>query len=241
MGLRKRLGILGVVGAMVALFASGSVFAQTSAPNRQGDTTYQEYFMDHLASALGTTRDTLNSAITQATNETIDQQVSDGKLSSEQAEKIKARGGSFFAGFGGMGGDDDRGDGGLMFMGGSGINEAIAGALGISTDELASQIKSGKSLAELAQGKEQAVKDAIVAAVDAQLDQAVADGKMTQEQADQMLERVKNADLDSFLGRGGPAAGGGSGGEPPSDGKQGGQPASGGDRGAGAGFGQGRN
>ncbi len=201
MKLRKPLAILGLVGTVAAMSVVGTAFAQTPAPSQEGKTSCHELFMDRLANALGTTQDKLNSAFTQARNETVDQQVKDGKLTQERADKIKAQEGTMPFGFGGRGFDREHRGGAPFMMGGSQLNEAIAGALGITTDELSSQLKSGKSLADLAAGKEQAVKDAIVGAVKSQMDQAVKDGKMTQEQADKVLERVKSADLNSFGGR----------------------------------------
>lgn len=205
MKLRRVLVVLGLAGALAVTAVAGTAIAQTPTPNTQTGTNYQEYFLDRLASALGTTRDKLTSAFTQARNETADQAVKDGKLTQEKADRMKAQQGIGPFGFHGFGSDMDRGDmgrGGKMggFMGGGQSREAIAGALGITTQELDTQLRSGKTLAELAAGKEQAVKDAMVAAEKTRLDQAVAGGKITQAQADQRLEQLRNADLNSLFG-----------------------------------------
>lgn len=205
MKLRRVLVVLGLAGALAVTAVAGTAIAQTPTPNTQTGTNYQEYFLDRLASALGTTRDKLTSAFTQARNETADQAVKDGKLTQEKADRMKAQQGIGPFGFHGFGGDMGRGDmgrGGKMggFMGGGQSREAIAGALGITTQELDTQLRSGKTLAELAAGKEQAVKDAIVAAEKTRLDQAVAGGKITQDQANQRLEQLRNADLNSLFG-----------------------------------------
>lgn len=205
MKLRRVLVVLGLAGALAVTAVAGTAMAQTPTPNTQTGTNYQEYFLDRLASALGTTRDKLTSAFTQARNETADQAVKDGKLTQEKADRMKAQQGIGPFGFHGFGSDMDRGDmgrGGKMggFMGGGQSREAIAGALGITTQELDTQLRSGKTLAELAAGKEQAVKDAMVAAEKTRLDQAVAGGKITQAQADQRLEQLRNADLNSLFG-----------------------------------------
>jgi len=210
MKLRRVLVVLGLAGALAVTAVAGTAMAQTPTPNTQAGTNYQEYFLDRLASALGTTRDELTSTFTQARNETADQAVKDGKLTQEKADRMKAQQGIGPFGFHGFGGDMDRGDmdrgdmgrGGKMggFMGGGQSREAIAGALDLTTQELDTQLRSGKTLAELAAGKEQAVKDAIVAAEKTRLDQAVAGGKITQEQANQRLEQLRNADLNSLFG-----------------------------------------
>ena len=201
MKLGKPLAFLGVVGVVAALVVAGTAFAQTPtpAPGQQARTGYHEFFLDRLAAALDTTRDKLNSALVQARNETVDQQVKDGRLTQEKADRIKSQEGivPFAFGFRGF---DRGGMKGGAFVGGSQVRDAIAQALGMTPEELANQLRSGKSLAELAQGKEQAVKDAIVAAMKPQLDQAVQDGRITRERADQILEQVRSSDLSKLGG-----------------------------------------
>ncbi len=77
--------------------------------------------------------------------------------------------------------------------------EAAAEALGMTADELSTQLWGGKTLAELADeaGVDlQAVRDAVEAAqleaVRADIAQAVEDGRITQEQADWLLQGLEN-------------------------------------------------
>lgn len=204
MKFRKPLVILGLAGVVTALVVGGTAFAQTPtpSPNQQAKTSNGEFFLDRLAAALGTTRDKLNGAFTQARNETVDQAVKDGRLTQEQADRIKSQQGTapFGFGFGVLG---RGGKGGAAFMGGSQVRDAIAKVLGMTPEDLANQLRSGKSLAELAKGREQTVKDAIVSAVKPQLDQAVKDGKITQDRANQILDQIRTSDLNSLGGRGG--------------------------------------
>ena len=81
--------------------------------------------------------------------------------------------------------------------------QAAAEALNITTDELITALRSGSTLEELATeaGVElQAVQDAISAAREEELrtriEQAVADGAMTQEKADWLLEGLEKGFLD---------------------------------------------
>jgi len=87
----------------------------------------------------------------------------------------------------------------------------VAGLLGLSESELEEALTSGKSLAELAKDKgieEQKVIDVLKAAIVDQNNQAVKDGKLTQEQADKQTagaaERAKNIvnGQDHFRGGG---------------------------------------
>lgn len=71
--------------------------------------------------------------------------------------------------------------------------QTAADTIGISPEQLRDQLKSGKSVAQVATDNNvepQKVVDAIVAKVNAKIDQAVTDGKLTQEQADQMKSKA---------------------------------------------------
>ena len=70
--------------------------------------------------------------------------------------------------------------------------DAVAETLGLEPEEFLELLKDGGTPAEIAEGygsSGQALIDAIVAAEQARLDEAVAEGKITQEQADDILAR----------------------------------------------------
>ncbi len=81
--------------------------------------------------------------------------------------------------------------------------EAIAEALGLTVEELQARLADGERLPDVAEalGVEWAdVQEAIEAARVAQIEQAVADGDLTQEEADQILERMaQRADLSEAM------------------------------------------
>jgi hypothetical protein len=84
------------------------------------------------------------------------------------------------------------GRGGLC---GTAGQEAAAKALGITTDELSTQLRSGQTLSDLATAAgvdEQTVKDAVTTActeaTKTAIEQAVTDGTLTREKADWLLE-----------------------------------------------------
>lgn len=86
---------------------------------------------------------------------------------------------------------------------GSGELEAAAKALGMTSDDLSTQLASGTSLADIAAQKGvdlQTVQDAIQAArtaeVKAQISDAVAAGTMSQDKADWLLEGLSKGFLD---------------------------------------------
>lgn len=90
--------------------------------------------------------------------------------------------------------------------------EAAAKALSMTTDELTTALQSGKTLEQIAtaQGVDlQTVKDAISAAhteeMRTQINQAVTDGKITQDKANWLLEGLEKGYLDGpGFGLGGP-------------------------------------
>lgn len=114
--------------------------------------------------------------------------VEDGTIDQAQADAVIAalqeagpRGGDGFGGhgFGGPG----RGGFGL----GSGV---VADALGMEEDALREALRDGQTLAEIAEAQGvdvQAVIDAMVAELSTRLDEKVADGDLTQEEADERL------------------------------------------------------
>jgi len=96
-----------------------------------------------------------------------------------------------------------RGGFGPGMMGGNEDNlfTIAAEKLGLKTDELATQLKDGKTIADLAKEKDVApntIVDAVVAAHTDDLAQLVKDGKLTQEQADAMQAMMK-ANLNARL------------------------------------------
>ncbi len=202
MRVRKAAAILGLVGAVAALAVVGTAMAQTPTPApNQAKTNYQSIFMDKLAAALNISRDQLNSALTNARNATVDQAVTDGKLTQQQADKIKANpnvGPGLGFEFGFRGGE--RGHKGTFFMGGANVWNAIAQTLGMTPQDLTTQLKSGKTLAQIAGDKASDVKNAIVNTIKPNLDQAVKNGKMTQDQENQIISKIQNSDLSTFGG-----------------------------------------
>jgi len=78
-------------------------------------------------------------------------------------------------------------------MGGFSLVDATAEATGLTVDEVIAFLEEGQTFAQIAEAQgvtPQAIVDAFLADRAAALEQAVADGRLTQEQADQMLEEM---------------------------------------------------
>ncbi len=188
---------------------SSTVSAQTQPPAAtQAASPFQALqglFLDKLAAALNIQRSALDSAVTSAATSTVDEAVQQGTLTQAQADALKARiqAGDVGALWGGRG----FGRGGEQV---AGLKQAMLAAaaqtLSITPDELANQLRSGQTLAQLAQAHnttEQAVIDAALAAAKTQLDQAVAAGTLTQAQADAKYAQLQQQGANLLLHRGG--------------------------------------
>ncbi|HEY0606225.1 MAG TPA: hypothetical protein VGD58_25105 [Herpetosiphonaceae bacterium] len=181
--------------------AQSSAPAQSAAPST-ASSTLRSLFLDQLAAALNIDRSALDTAIASAGNSTADAAVAQGTLTQAQADSLKARirAGDVGALWGGRGGSRGERLPGLR----DAMSTAAAGALGISVDELNTQLESGQTLAQLAtehSTTEQAVIDAALAAAKTELDSAVGAGTLTQAQADAKYAQIQAAGA-SILSRG---------------------------------------
>ncbi len=85
---------------------------------------------------------------------------------------------------------------GMRLGGGAGMMGVfgdVAKQLGMTPQDLLTELRSGKSLADVAKAKgldEQKVIDSLVSAADARIDQAVKDGKLAQDKADTMKAKL---------------------------------------------------
>lgn len=135
--------------------------------------------------------------------------VDDTTITQEQADKVIAAIEAAKPPHPGGGHDGMRGGPGR----GAGLDGA-ATALGITEDELRTQLRAGKSIADVATDKGvevQTVIDAMVAEAKTRLDQAVTDQKLTQAEADQRLAEITGRITEMVNGQmppGGPGMGG---------------------------------
>jgi hypothetical protein len=184
-----------------------------------------------IAKAQGKTADDLVSALVTAERSKIDSAVSAGKLSSDQETKILAAlqtqitnavnntqptpaagGGPGF----GLGRFGWRGPGGGAFFMGGNI-PAAASFLGLTNQQVMSDLQNGRTLADIAKAQGKTVDDlvaALVAAEKSNLDEGVSAGKLSSDQETKILANAQsqitsqvNGTAPGFFGRGpgGPA------------------------------------
>jgi polyhydroxyalkanoate synthesis regulator phasin len=182
-------GLAAVIIGVAAVEAAPSPSASPT-----GSKNYAQVFVDKLAGILHLTPAQTQDALKQAQLQTVDQMLKDGKITQQQADAMKARinaGQGLGFGFGRH--DGFKGHRGLMKDLKTAELNAAASALHMSTADLQSALRSGKSLTDLETQQnvsDSAVKAAMKAAAKGVLDKAVKAGTITQAQADAILSRV---------------------------------------------------
>ena len=135
-----------------------------------------------IADQQGVTRDALKQALTDAFTKKQDDAKTKFTGSLDKMVDSKLQAGKKTGGFGSKG---------LMPM--KNTLSAIATQLGIDTDELHQSLKAGKTIADLAAEKGvglQILIDAEKAAITDQINQAVTDGRLTQDQASKRIAKA---------------------------------------------------
>ncbi|HEV7808750.1 MAG TPA: hypothetical protein VGO80_23295 [Solirubrobacteraceae bacterium] len=193
----RRIAAIALSGALVAGGTGAAIAAVTRDDGKKAE---QEVLAD-AAKRLNVTPERLRDALSAAQDAQIDEAVKAGKLTQEQADRIKAvrkqsgsvLGGPHFRGgphlYGGKG---LRGGLGLPGPGGGMIGD-LAKALGLSEDQLFEQLRDGKSIADVAKAQGKSLDDvraSVKAATKTRLDKAVKDGDLTRKRADAMLARL---------------------------------------------------
>lgn len=188
---------LPVAGLAAAVVGLGAVEAAPS-PSAPGSTNYAQVFVDKLAGILHLNRAQAQDALKQAQLQTVDQMLTDGRITKAQADAMKARinasqglnpiGGLGLRHVGGLGADR-----GLRAELRTAELNAAAGALHVSAADLQSQLRSGKTLRDLEQAggvSDAAVKAAMTSAARGVLDKAVKAGTITPDQENRLLSRL---------------------------------------------------
>jgi uncharacterized protein YidB (DUF937 family) len=185
-----------VVGAAAALAVGGAGAGIAATKLNNSPSAESKAVISDAAKQLGVQPNQLSSALKKALENRVDAAVAAGRLTKAQGDELKQRIESndfplFAPRVGHDGGFDHHGFG---HHGGPGL-DAAAGYLGLSEDALHSQLESGKTLAQVAKDQGKSV-DGLVAALKADLkqhlDEAVADGRLTQAQADRILSNADN-------------------------------------------------
>jgi hypothetical protein len=196
----KIAGIATLV-AILGLAAIGAVVLAQDGENGTGwPFDFAQRFKEAIADILNIDVETYEAAVEQARGQVLDEALEEGWLTEDQAERMQER---LDEGFRAPG--MDRGFLGpkMGFMGrdGQSFFGAAAEVFDMSVSDLMDELRDGKSIADLAAEKNvdtQDIVDTYLAQLEENLSQAVEDGKLTQTQADWMLEQAKETVPDQL-------------------------------------------
>ncbi|MEA2149763.1 MAG: hypothetical protein QOD69_1593 [Solirubrobacteraceae bacterium] len=194
----RRIAVLALTGALLAGGAGAAIATVTGGDDKKAE----DAILTDAAKRLNVAPDKLRDALAAAEGAQLDQAVKDGKLTQKQADAIKARrqksGRVLGGGPGGPGPGFLRGGPGFgPHHGAAGaLFPDLAKALGITGTQLRDQLRAGKSIADIAKAQGKSLDDvrtAMKADAKTKADKAVADGDITQAQADELLSHLDDA------------------------------------------------
>ena len=192
--MNRKFGLLAGLGVVILLISglvAGVALAQGGGEGGvQGE---RESFLARVAAHLGVTEQQLTDAFKVTRLEMVDEAVAAGKITQEQADRIRER----MEEGQGLG----FGWGGCHMRPFGDIFASVAETLDMTPREILQEIRKGQSLTEIGQAKgvsPEELKSVILSAADSKLDQIVADGKITQEQADKIMTRLTD-NIDKLL------------------------------------------
>ena len=187
--------------------ASSNPDATSTAKNGAADATpeakgeLRDDFLNSLVDNLGVSRDALDKALAETGNDMVDKALADGKITQAEADAIKAKiaSGDFPPfGFGFRHGYKD----GFQHGFHAGVKlDDLANFLGVDVSVVTDGLRNNQSLAQIAEahGKTRdELKSYIISNVTDRLKQEVKDGNITQAQADEKLQNVKD-NVDNLI------------------------------------------
>jgi polyhydroxyalkanoate synthesis regulator phasin len=195
----KFAGIATLIAVLGVAVVGAVAYAQEDGEGFPFD--FRGKFKEALAEILGVSVDEYDAAVDQAQGQVVDEALAEGWLTEDQADMLKWRMDQApDLGMRGMGkdfGGFDRG----MFGRGDNLVSVAADELGMELTDLLTELQDGKTIADVAGEKgvdTQVIVDAYVAQVKENLDEGVAEGRMTQKQADYFLEQAGERATDQL-------------------------------------------
>jgi predicted DNA-binding protein (UPF0251 family) len=190
-----KVSVAGAIALAIALGTTGAI----AASRVLSPTDESRAVIDDAADRLGVEPNELRDALRDALKSRVDAAVEAGRLTEEQGKELKERIDSddtplVLGGFGA------HGPGHLNHVG---HLDAAASYLDISETELRERLAGGETLAEIAKDEGKSVDglvQAMVGAAEAKLDEAVAEGRLTQVQADEIAGDLEQRMTDFVNG-----------------------------------------
>jgi len=201
----KKALITATIVAFVALGA-GAIARRASAQAPHGEATPTAGgFKERVAEKLGVSVEQLDQAVHDAALDAVNEAEAAGKITPEQATKARQRiedgkGAGLFDRIRER--SVDRPEHRLTLVR-RGIVRSAATALGMTPEDLRAELQSGDSIADVASEHGVSLEDVkarISSDAEAKLSEAVANGRLTEERADELLARL-TAKLDEILNK----------------------------------------
>ncbi len=209
MQIKTRIITLAAVAIIAATgLAAAATLVSAQEPDTTPDQTKQERrterrdnFLSNVAAKLDVTLDELKGAFKSTATEAVDDALAAGKITQSQADAAKSR----IESGDGIGQRGHRGERGarreaIAQKVRASVIQSTADALNMTPEDLRAELKSGKSIADVAGTNIGAVKTRITEDAQTKLDAAVAAGKLTQAQADKALDALTN-NLDKIVNK----------------------------------------
>jgi hypothetical protein len=208
--MKRILVVLGATMVLaVGIVAAAGVGAQDGTADPEPQNPVDAY-ISKLAENLGIPEADLRERMALTRDNLLADAVEEGRLSQESADQIRQRmeeSGSLLPGF-------PRPHDGFRAFGHGNVVQAAADVLGMEMSDLVQQLRGGEnSLADIAEGRGvdlESFKAGLLDAARGDLDRKVADGDLTQEQADIHFERLSDNidDIVNHVRGAGPPPGG---------------------------------
>jgi polyhydroxyalkanoate synthesis regulator phasin len=181
--------VAGILLAVVILagVVAGAAFADSTQADQFKDGALFDSFVAKLAANLGLEQDKVSTALEDTKKQMLDEAVQQGKLTQEQADKIAAGKGMCLRGFDFKQGKE------RMFNDRVFKNDGFASILGMTDEQLKAELQSGKKIDQIVTEHGLTMdqfKQKMVESKKEAIAKLVADGKITQDQADKMLQKL---------------------------------------------------
>jgi hypothetical protein len=191
-----------VIAAALLVAAAGAAVTGAMAAGAFDPSAERQAYLDDVANRLGVTSSKLQDAMKAAALDRVDAALAAGQITKDQAEAMKdaINSGKLPSGFALPGFGFGHANRGVLMPHGQ-VIDAAASYLGLSASALDDQLAQGNSLADVANGQGKSVdglKQAILSAVQSDLDSAVKNGRLTSSQRDQVLSNFKSR-LDKLV------------------------------------------
>lgn len=165
---------------------AGAAFANPDRPQNAGlDNLYQN-FVSKLAANLGVDQDKITAAIDATKKQMLNEAVQQGKLTQEQADKIASSKGFGFGMFGFRHNKEHHFRGPKL--------DNAANVLGMTVDQLKTELQSGKKMKQIITEHGMTMdqfRQKMLELRKEAISKAVADGKLTQDQANKIIQRME--------------------------------------------------